>query len=131
MAARERRSLPSDLARGQDRFQAWRQQRTGRGRITHALWAMAVRLAKGHGVSRTATVLGLDYYSLKKRAEQALTGEAPSGPPTFVELPPPALVGKQGLFELDNGAGATIRVHLVSYDTADLEALARGLWGGR
>ena len=124
MGARARGSLPSDLARGRDRFQAWREQRTGRGRVPHALWALAVRLAKGHGVSRTAAVLGLDYYSLKERAE-AVTGEAPSQPPAFVELPAPVLVGKQGLFELDNGAGATLRVHLVGYDTADIEALAR------
>ena len=130
MGARARGSLPSDLARGRDRFQAWREQRTGRGRVPHALWALAVRLAKGHGVSRTATVLGLDYYSLKRRAE-AVTAEAPSNPPAFVELPAPALGGKQGLFELDNGAGATLRVHLVGYDAADLEALARSFWGGR
>ena len=130
MGARERGTLPSDLARGRDRFQAWREQRTGRGRIPHALWALAVRLAKRHGVSRTAAVLGLDYDSLKRRAE-AVTGEAPSNPPGFVQLPAPVLVGKQGLFELDNGAGATLRVHLVGFDAADLEALARSLWGGR
>jgi hypothetical protein len=130
MGARERGTLPSDLARGRDRFQAWREQRTGRGRIPHALWALAVRLAKGHGVSRTAAVLGLDYDSLKRRAE-AVTGETPSNPPAFVQLPAPVLVGKQGLFELDNGAGATLRVHLVGFDAADLEALARSLWGGR
>ncbi len=130
MGARERGALPADLARARDRFQAWREQRTGHGRIPRPLWALAVRLAKGHGVSRTATVLGLDYYSLKRRAE-AVTGEAPSNPPAFVELPAPALVGKQGLFELDNGAGATLRVRLMGYDAADLEALARGLRGGR
>ena len=28
-------------------------------------------------------------------------------------------------------AGATLRVHLVGYDAADLEALARSFWGGR
>ena len=37
------------------------------------LWALAVRLAKTHGVSRTATALGLDYYSLKKRADARAT----------------------------------------------------------
>jgi hypothetical protein len=130
MGARNRGTLPSDLARGRDQFQAWREQRTGRGRIPHALWTLAVRLAKRHGVSRTAAVLGLDYDSLKKRAETA-TSQPQSSPPAFVELPAPVLVGKQGLFELDNGAGATLRVHLVGFDAADLEALARSLWGGR
>jgi hypothetical protein len=29
------------------------------------------------------------------------------------------------------GAGVTLRVQLVGYDTADVEALARGFWGAR
>ena len=130
MGARARGSLPSDLARGRDRFQAWREQRTGRGRVPHALWALAVRLAKGHGVSRTAAVLGLDYYGLQKRAKGAASEPQPSGP-AFVELTSPAIVAKQCRFELDNGAGGTMSVHLAGYDAADLEALARGFWGGR
>ena len=121
--------LPKDLARARSQFQAWRMRRTGH-RIPQHLWALAVQLVNRHGVSRTAAVLGLDYYSLKERAE-AVTGEAPSKSPAFVELPAPVPVGKQGLFELDNGAGATLRVHLMGYDAADLEALARSFWGGR
>ena len=86
MGARARGALPSDLAHARNRIQAWRAQRTAHGRIPHALWALAVQLAKGHGVSHTAAVLGLDYDSLKTRAE-AVTGGAPSSPPAFVELP--------------------------------------------
>jgi hypothetical protein len=127
MGARDRGALPSDLARGRDRFQAWREQRSGRGRIPRSLWDLAVRLANVHGVSRTAAALGLDYYSLKERAE-AGAGESPSNPPAFVELPAPIPVGKQCLFELDNGSGATMRVRLVGYDAADVEALSRSLW---
>jgi hypothetical protein len=91
---------------------------------------MAIRLAKAHGVSRTAAVLRLDYYRLKKLADPA-PGEPQSSGPAFVELTPPVLVGKQCRFELDDGAGATMRVHLVGYDAADVEALSRGFWGGR
>ena len=127
MGASKPGELPKDLERGRSRFQAWRAQRRAGGRIPQPLWELAVRLVNRLGVSRTATALGLDYYSLKERAE-AVTGEAPSQPPAFVELPAPVLVGKQGLFELDNGAGATLRVHLVGYDAADLEALARSFW---
>ena len=130
MGARERGSLPSDLARGRDRFQAWREQRTGRGRIPRPLWALAVRLANVHGVSHTAAVLGLDYYTLKKQAE-AVTGESPSSPPAFVELPAPVTAAKRCRLELDNGSGATMRVQLVGYDAADIEALSRGFWGAR
>jgi hypothetical protein len=82
---------------------------------------------KTHGVSRTASALGLDYYCLKKRAEQ--TADQPrSNDPAFVELPSPVVVGKQGVFELENGAGARIRVQLLGYDAADVVALLRNFW---
>ena len=70
MGAGQRGELPKDLARARGQFQAWRGQRTGR-RIPQQLWDLAVRLVNRHGVSRTATALGLDYYSLKKQAQAA------------------------------------------------------------
>jgi hypothetical protein len=72
-------------------------------------------------------VLGLDYYRLKERAEVA-AGEPQSSGPAFVELTSPVLVAKQCRFELDNGSGATMRVHLVGYDAAEVAALARSFW---
>ena len=128
MGTRQRRELPKDLAQARSRFEAWRQQRQGGRRIPQPLWHLAVQLASQHGVSRTATALGLDYYSLKKQAE-AVAQQLPSQSPAFVELPAPVVVGKQALFELDNGAGATMRVQLLGYDAADVEALARRFWG--
>ena len=127
MGASERGVLPQDLARARNRFQAWRGRRPTGGRIPQQLWALAVRLVNRHGVSRTATALRLDYYSLKKRTEAA-SSEPQSRGPAFVELPSPVVVGKQCLVELDNGAGATMRVQLVGYDAADVEALARSFW---
>lgn len=127
MGACARGGLPQDLARARGRFQAWRWRRPAGGRIPRRLWALAVRLVSRHGVSRTARALGLAYYGLKKRAEGAADQPTSSGP-AFVELPSPVVVGKQCLVELDNGAGATMRVQLVGYDAADVEALARGLW---
>jgi hypothetical protein len=127
MGTRQRRQLPPDLVRGRSRFQAWRAQRKAGGRIPQGLWAMATRLAKTHGVSRTAAVLGLDYYRLQKRAKAVAGEPRPSGP-AFVELTPPVPVGKHCQFELDNGSGATMRVQLVGYDAAELEALSRGFW---
>ena len=128
MGTRQRGALPKDLAQARSRFEAWRQRRPGGRRIPQPLWDLAVRLASQHGVSRTATALGLDYYSLKKQAE-AVAQQLPSQSPAFVELPAPVVVGKQALFELDNGAGATMRVQLLGYDAADVEALARRFWG--
>ena len=127
MGTRQRGELPKDLAQGRRRFQDWRERRQGGRRIPQPLWVLAVRLVRQHGLSRTATALGLDYYSLKKRVE-ATAQEPPSPSPAFVELPAPVVVGKQALFQLDNGAGATMRVQLLGYDAADVEALARRFW---
>jgi hypothetical protein len=126
MGGRARSELPKDLAQGRSQFQAWRARRTV-GRIPQTLWALAVRLVSRHGVSRTAAVLGLDYYSLKKRAE---SGAKEPGPSTtaFVELPPPVVLTRQCQFEMGNGAGSTLRVHLVGYDAAEVAALARSFW---
>jgi hypothetical protein len=130
MGTSKRRQLPPDLVRGRSRFETWRGQREAGGRIPQPLWAMAARLAKVHGVSRTAAALRLDYYRLKQRAEAAASEPRSSGP-AFVELTSPVLVGKHCQIELDNGAGATMRVLLVGYDAADVEALSRGFWDAR
>jgi hypothetical protein len=127
MGTRERGELPTDLAQGRSRFQAWRGRRQAGDRIPQRLWARAVRLVTSHGISRTAAALGLDYYSLKERSEQAAEQPVSSGP-AFVELPSPVVVGKQCLFEMDNGAGATMRVQLVGFDAADVASLSRSFW---
>lgn len=127
MAAIDQRALPDDLRRAQTQFQAWRKQRQPGGRIPSPLWQLAVRLVSTHGLSPTATALGLDYYSLKKQVAAAAGPTQPSRP-AFVELPAALVAGKQARFELDNGTGATLRVHLVGYDTADLEVLTRHFW---
>jgi hypothetical protein len=127
MDAVERGELPPDLMQGRSRLRAWRGQRKLGDRIPQSLWTLAVRLVKLHGVSRTATVLGVDYYSLQKRAGAA-AAQGQSNAPAFVELPSPIVVGKECRLELDNGAGATMRVHLVGYDAADVEALSRSFW---
>ena len=119
--------LPSDLAQAWRRFQAWRARRQGGERIPPALWRLAVRLVRSHGVSRTAMALRVDYYSLKKQVGAAAQ-EAPPGKPTFIELPAPAVIGKQCQFELDNGAGVSMRLHLLGYDATEIETLARVLW---
>jgi hypothetical protein len=106
MGAIEREPLPADPVRARSRFQAWQGRRKIGERIPAALWAQATRLAKVHGVSRTATALGVDHYGLKKRAGVALP---PSSEPAFVEWPSSVMVGKQCQLELDNGAGATMR----------------------
>ena len=130
MDASERRGLPPDLALGRSRFQVWRGERKLGERIPRPLWDLAVRLAKVHGVCRTATAIGLDYYSLQRRTGIAAT-PAQSSNPAFVEVSAPILGGKECRLEFDNGAGATLRVQLVGYDAADVEALSRSFWNAR
>jgi len=127
MGTSQQGQLPADLVQGQHQFQAWRKQRKPGCRIPQPLWTMAIRLAKAHGVSRTAAVLRLDYYRLKERAEVPTIPPRPNGP-AFLELTSPVLVAKQCRLELDNGSGATMRVQLVGYDAADVEALSRSFW---
>jgi hypothetical protein len=127
MRATAQRELPKDLIEARSRFEAWRQRRQGRDRIPPSLWQLAVRLVRLHGLSRTATALRLDYYSLKKQAQAAADPAPPSGP-VFVELPAPVGLGKQCLFELVDGTGVSRRLQLLGYDTAEVEALARHFW---
>ncbi len=119
--------LPGDLARARERFEAWRAERQSGERIPPSLWRLAVRLVSRHGVSRTATALRVDYYSLKKQAETVVQ-EARAPEPAFIELATPAVVGKQCLFERDNGTGGRMRVQLMGYDAREIEPLARLLW---
>ena len=130
MVGRKHRDIPARLARGRDRFEAWRRTRKAGTRIPDKLWSLAVKLADGHGLNRTASVLGLDYYSLKKRVE-ARNSDSTSVPPAFIELSPPSL-GASGecVVEFEDGAGASIRVHLRGCDAPDLVALGRSFWSG-
>lgn len=127
MGGMKRHEMPPVLARAQARFRDWRRNRIIGARIPESLWTLAVKLASVQGVCRTASVLGLDYYSLQKRLEAA-AGRQPANEPAFVELPASLAVGKQCTFELDDGAGATLRVQLVGYDAADVAALSCSLW---
>ena len=130
MVGRKHRDIPARLSRGRDRFEAWRRTRKAGARIPNKLWSLAVKLADGHGLNRTASVLGLDYYSLKKRVE-ARNSDSTSVPPAFIELSPPSL-GASGecVVEFEDGAGASIRVHLRGCDAPDLVALGRSFWSG-
>jgi hypothetical protein len=128
MVGRKRRDIPAPLARGRDRFVVWRRTRKAGTRIPDKLWTLAVKLADGHGLHRTASVLRLDYYALKKRLE-ARNSDATSVPPAFVELASPSpSASSECVVEWEDGAGASLRVHLRGGDVPDLVALGRSFW---
>ena len=128
MVGRKRRNIPAPLARGRDRFELWRRTKNAGTRIPDKLWSLAVKLADAHGLNRTASVLRLDYYSLKKRVE-ARNSDSTSVPPAFIELSPPSLAASgECVIEFEDGAGASMRVHLRGCDAPDLVALGRSFW---
>jgi len=127
MAGKKRGELPPTLARVRERFRVWRKMRRPGDRIPGPLWTSAVKLARAHGICRTASVLGVDYYSLKKRLEAASGGQLATNP-AFIELPTPVALSKQCTIELDDGCGATLRVSLAGYDAADVATLAHRVW---
>ena len=130
MVGEKRRDIPSPLARGRDRFEIWRRTRKVGTRIPDRLWALAVKLADAHGLNRTASVLRLDYYSLKKRVGST-NSRPPSLTPAFIELSPPSLAASgECVIEFEDGAGASMRVHLKGCDAPDLVALGRSFWSG-
>jgi hypothetical protein len=126
MAGRKRGEIPVLLARGRERFEAWRRTREVGARIPAQLWTLAVELAREHGLSRTAGALKLDYDSLKKRVESKETASS-SG--TFIEFSPPSPAG-ECVIECEDGSGASLRVHLRGCEVPDLSALARCFWSG-
>jgi len=149
------KQLQPELLKLQRRFAAWRASRRAGQRIPQALWDDACKLAKKFGLNRTAVALKLDYYSLKKRFEQA-SGISPthdsefndssqnnrptknSRPkkslPAFVELSAsllpasPPLGSRQCTIELEDTAGARMRICLNGYDTPDVVALSQQFW---
>jgi hypothetical protein len=87
----------------------------------------AVKTAAVHGLHRTARALKLDYYSLKKRVDDASSlGESSM----FVELPSPAMpIAGEWMVEWEDAAGCRMRVQGKGPGLPDVLALSRSFWG--
>ena len=143
MSTKRTCDLPARLDNLRQRFERWRRTRKVRSRIPEPLWAAAVKSAAKYGIHRTAKALRVDYYALKKRAEQKAaiagtrrkTAVTASKTPAeiagarFLELPAPVWPGcGECTLELEGPAGAKMRVHLKGVEAPDLAALARSFW---
>lgn len=117
--------LPADLAHARTRLEVWRKSRRAGQRIPKALWSTAAKLAKKHGVARTATVLNLDYYGLKRRVAET---DRPASELTFVEVAPSSPSPRECVIEVEDGFGASMRVFLKGYDSSEVLALGHRLW---
>ena len=133
MGTSETRDLPAGLDGVRRRFEEWRRTRSVGSRIPERLWASAATAAERHGISRTANVLGVNHATLKKHIPlqtAAATSVSEEGAAaTFLELARPAFGGPcECTLELEDAAGATMRVHLKVATPPDLAALCRSFW---
>ena len=127
MGRRKRGEVPAPLSRLQQRFSAWRNTRAPGERIPKRLWKSAAKLGADYGINQTAKVLKLDYYSLKRHVDEQVAESETSA--AFIELPaPPVVPASECLIELEDGAGASMRIHWKGTEIPDLLALGRSFW---
>jgi hypothetical protein len=120
-------AVPAAIQEAQLQFENWRRERKGAERIPENLWAVAVELAKQHGVWSTARALHLDHGRLKRRVGK---GEGPENSGAFVELISPGAMRCTCIVEMEDGRGARMRVELQGGAT-DVTALSRTFWSER
>jgi len=136
MATRSMQKLPAALAKATARWAEWRRTREPGTRIPESLWQVAVEMAARYGVSKTALVLRVDYYALKKRLDAQTpprrAGRTGASAPPFVELPPSPLAAAGGwVIEFAKASGAKMRIELPRDQVPDLAALSRSFWESR
>ena len=131
MKHRSHSQLPAKLADGRQQFERWRSQHKPYTHIPEPLWALATELAREFGLNRTASMMRLDYYGLKKRLERPVvddTSPATAGPSFLELLPVQATPAVECTIECQNAAGAQIRIQLKGRDLPDLTGLCGELW---
>ncbi len=128
--SKQKRPVPSRLARGVQRFESWRKTRTGR-RIPAELWELAANLGIEYGVNQAARALRLDYYDLKQRVETAGGAESSESEcPGFVELvSSDAVAVRECVVELEDGRGLKMRMQVSGATVEELPALGQLLFG--
>ena len=120
------------LRRAADQFSRWRNAHDLGTRIPARLWQLAVNLAVTYGVSRTASALTLDYYSLKRRLTDRSLPSVPVAPSphssAFVELPASTFSPwGECVIELEKSNGEKIRICWKGA-APDFVGLSRSFW---
>jgi len=128
-------AVPAKLSQGRKHFEKWRSSHKPRTRLPADLWSLATELAHEYGVSKTARILRLDYYRLRKRSESYVPVDIGQEPPAdrqhagFLELPPVQRnPGIECVIECQDGAGSTIRIQLKGQDFDGLASVCGQLW---
>ena len=118
------------LSEVKEQFKTWRKTRKSPRPIPAELWASAVRLTANHSISRISKELVVDYSRLKKRVlAKKKTKSAKMSSSGFIELnlDPPAAVS-ECIVEMQDIAGAKIRMHFRGKTDVDLLQLAKAFW---
>jgi hypothetical protein len=127
MSERPTVTVPAEIEEAQLQFENWRRERKRADRIPENLWAVAVELAKRHGVWPTARALHLDHSRLKRRVRN---GEEEETSGAFVEVISEGARLVTCTVEMEDGRGARMRIELKGA-AADVTALSRTFWGER
>ena len=121
-------SAINSLEEARRRFEEWRHNRSGKGRIPAELWSIAVDVARKEGVNRTARELHVAWDDLKRRLETTEQVPKQAGSPAFVELvAPEAKAVPECTLEVEGHRGK-LRIQLKGASAFDLATLSRELW---
>ncbi len=135
MIARQQATLPPVLSKVRRQFDRWRSRHRKHTRLPEELWRQAAAVAREHGLNKTAHVLGLKYYSLKKHLEKMTTEQAirTKGEPEFIELVPGVMPSGaiECTVEWTDVGGSMVRMHIKGAGLSELVSLAGVLRGGR
>ena len=118
------------LSQVKEQFKTWRKTRKSPRPIPAELWAAAAGLTAKHSISQISKELALDYTSLKNRvAVKKKTNAAKMSPADFIEvnLETPAAVA-ECIVEMQDIAGAKMRMHFRGKTDFDLLQLAKAFW---
>jgi hypothetical protein len=135
MRTKQPANLPIALSRARRQFDQWRSRHRKRSRLPKELWHEAAALAREYGLNKTASALGLKYYSLKKHLDEMTIKEVipTKAEPDFIELVPGVMTGSsmECTIEWADGSGSTVRMHIKGAGLSDLASLAGVFRGGQ
>ena len=127
----KRHAVPNQSLREvKEQFKNWRKTRKSPRPIPVNLWAAAVSLTSKYSISQISRELVLDYSTLKKRAVIKKKDAAVStNPPDFIEVNlEPAAAAAECIVEMQDIAGAKMRMHFRGKTDFDLLQLAKAFW---
>jgi len=136
MARRERLAAAERVKQLRGQIDHWRSTRVKLWPMPAELWDEAAVLARELGVRPVQRALGVNYESLRRRAEErASRGGSADAAGEFVELSGAQLLGLPlaagPVIELTDGSGGRLSVRLAAGSTLDMAQLVEAFRGRR